>query len=144
MSTEANKAIVRRLMEEGINQANESVFLDLLSPNIADHYARPGLPPGREGWNLYRKLFRAGFPDGRWAIVGIVAEGDQVAARAAFTGTHQGEFLGIPPTGRKVTVSAIYICRLADGKIVERWANVDELGMLRQLGAIPTPEQVAA
>ena len=144
MSTEANKTLVRRLVEEGINQANESVFLDLLSPDVVDHYARPGLPPGRAGWNLYRKLFRAAFPTGRWEIEDIVAEGDLIAARASFTGTHQGEFLGVPPTGRQVTVSAIHICRLADGKIVERWVNSDELGMLRQLGAIATPEQVAA
>jgi predicted ester cyclase len=143
MPTEANKAIVRRLVEEGINQANESVFLDVLSPDVVDHTARPGLPSGRAGWNVYRKLFSAGFPDGRWIIASIIAEDDLVAARASFTGTHQGEFLGIPPTGRQVTVSATYICRLADGKIVERWANSDELGMLWQLGAIPAPEQAA-
>jgi predicted ester cyclase len=144
MSTEANKALVRRFVEVGINESNESVFLDLLGPDVVDHYARPGLPQGRAGWNMYRKLFRAAFPDGRWAIADIVAEGDLVAARASFTGTHQGEFLGIPPTGRQVRVSAIHICRLADGKIVERWTNSDELGMLQQLGAIPAPEQVAA
>src|SRR5689334_15113414 len=144
MSPEVNKAIVRRFVEEGINESNEAVFLDLLSPDVVDHQARPGLPPGRAGWNLYRKLFGAAFPDGRWAIADIVAEGDLVVARASFTGTHQGEFLGIPPTGRQVTVSAIHVCRLADGKIMERWTNSDELGMLRQLGAIPAPEQVGA
>ena len=144
MSTEANKTLVRRLVEEGINESNEALFLDLLSPEVVIHNAGPGAPSGRAGWNVYRKLFRAAFPDGRWAIADIVAEGDLVAARASFSGTHQGEFLGIPPTGRQVTVSAIYICRLVDGKIVERWANSDELGMLRQLGAIPAPEQVAA
>jgi predicted ester cyclase len=144
MSTEANKAIIRRLVEEGINGSNESAFLELLSSDVVDHSARPGLPPGPAGWNLYRKQFGAAFPDGRWEIAEIVAEGDLVATRAAFTGTHQGEFLGIPPTGRQVTLSAMYICRLVDGKIVERWTNSDELGMLRQLGAIPTPEQVAA
>jgi predicted ester cyclase len=144
MSTEANKAIVRQLVEEGINQSNESLFLDLLSPDIIDHYARPGLPSGRAGWNLYRKLFRAAFSNGHWTIADMIAEGDLVAARASFTGTHHGEFMRIPPTGRQVTISAIYICRLTDGKIVERWACSDELGMLRQLGAIPAPEQVAA
>jgi predicted ester cyclase len=101
------------------------------------------MPSGRAGWNAYRKLFSAGFPDGRWTIASIIAEDDLVAARASFTGTHKGEFLGIPPTGRQVTVTASYICRLVDGKIVERWANSDELGMLRQLGAIPAPEQIA-
>src|SRR5262245_57665392 len=95
MSTEANKAIVRRLVEEGINQSNESLFLDLLSPDVVDHYTRPGLPPGRAGWNLFRKLFQAAFPDGCWTIADIVAEGDLVAARTAFTGTHLGEFMGI-------------------------------------------------
>jgi predicted ester cyclase len=144
MSTEANKTTVRRLVEEGINGSNETVFLDLLSPDIVDHSARPGLPPGRAGWNLFRKLFRAAFPDGSWTIADMVAEGDLVAARASFTGTHQGEFMGIPPTGRQVTVSAMYICRLAGDTIVERWAHSDELGMLQQLGVIPAPEQVAA
>jgi predicted ester cyclase len=139
MSAEANKATMRRFVEEGINQSNEAVFLDLLNPEVVDHNARPGLPAGRAGWNLYRKLFRAAFPDGKWAIAGIVAEGDLVAARASFTGTHQGELFGIAPTGKQVTLSATYICRLANDKIVERWANSDELGMLQQLGAIPAP-----
>ena len=139
MSTETNKATIRRFVEEGINRSNEALFLELLDPDVVDHNAQPGLPPGRAGWNLYRKQFRAAFPDGRWAIGDIIAEGDLIAARASFTGTHQGEFLGIPPTGRQVTVSAMYVCRLAGGKIVERWANSDELGMLQQLGAIPAP-----
>jgi predicted ester cyclase len=144
MSTEANKAIVRRFVEEGINGSNEAVFLDLLSPDVVDHNARPGMPQGRAGWNLYRKQFGVAFPNGRWEIAEMVAEGDLVATRASVSGAHQGEFLGIPPTGRQVTVSAMYICRLADGKIVERWTNSDELGMLQQLGAILAPEQVTA
>jgi predicted ester cyclase len=144
MSTAANKAIVRRLVEEGINQANEAVFLDLLSPDVIDHAARPGLPPGRAGWNLYRRLMAAAFPDGHWTIGEMVAEDDLVAAHATFTGTQHDVFFGMPPTGRQVTVAAMYLCRIADGQIVERWAVSDELGLLRQLGAIPTPAPVAA
>jgi predicted ester cyclase len=144
MSSEQNKAIIRRFVEEGINQSNESVFLDLLIPDVVDHYARPGLPPGRMGWNVFRKLFRAAFPDGCWELDDIVAEGDFVAARASFTGTHMGEFFGIPATGRRVRIGSMYICRFENGKIVERWANSDDLGMLRQLGVIPAPDQVAA
>jgi predicted ester cyclase len=144
MSTATNKAIVRRFVEEGINQSNESVFLDLLSPDVVDHYARPALPPGRAGWNLYRKLFHAAFPDGRWEIADIIAQDNLVVARALFSGTHLGEFFGIPATGRRVEVGSMYICRVENGKIMERWANSDELGMLRQLGAIPAPEQVTA
>ncbi|HEX5689274.1 MAG TPA: ester cyclase, partial [Roseiflexaceae bacterium] len=111
---------------------------------VLDHYAPPGLPPGREGWNMNRKLFRAAFPDGHWAIEDIVGEGDRVAARATFTGTHRGEFFGIPATGKRVTIQAIHICRLAGDKIVEHWAKGDDLGMLMQLGAIPAPETVEA
>jgi predicted ester cyclase len=144
MPAEANKVLVRRFVEEGINQSNETVFLDLLSPDVIDHYARPGLPPGRTGWNLYRKLFRVAFPDGRWEIADIIAEGDLVVARARFSGTHLGEFFGMPATGKRVQVGSMYICRVDNDKIVERWAISDELGMLQQLGAIPTPEQVAA
>ena len=144
MSSEQNKAIIRRFVEEGINQSNESVFLDLLLPDVVDHYARPGLPPGRAGWNVFRKQFRAAFPDGCWELDDIVAEGDFVAARASFTGTHVGEFFGIPATGRRVRIGSMYICRIENGQIVERWANSDDLGMLRQLGVIPAPDQVAA
>jgi predicted ester cyclase len=143
MSAEENKAIVRRFVEEGINQSNEAVFLDLLIPDVVDHYAPPGLPPGREGWNLNRKLLRSAFPDARWTEEDMLAEGDLVAGRYVLRGTHQGEFFGIPPTGKQVVVSNIHICRLNDGKIVEHWGHGDDLGMLQQLGAIPTPEPVA-
>ncbi|HWQ14109.1 MAG TPA: ester cyclase [Roseiflexaceae bacterium] len=137
MGTEENKAIVRRFLEEGINGSNEEVFLDLLSPDVVDHYAPPGLPPGREGWNQNRKLFRSAFPDGRWIEQDVFAEGDRVVGRYIFCGTHQGEFFGIAPTGKAVTVSNIHILRLADGKIVEHWGHGDDMGMLRQLGALP-------
>jgi predicted ester cyclase len=144
MSVERNKAIARKLVEEGINQSNEAVFLDLLAHDVLDHYAPPGLPPGREGWNLNRKLFRAAFPDGCWTEEGLIAEGDLVVGRYVFRGTHQGEFFGIAPTGRQVTVANIHILRLVDGKIVEHWGNGDDLGMLQQLGAIPISEQIGA
>jgi predicted ester cyclase len=139
MTTEANKAIVRRFLEEGINQANEEVFLSLLDPNVVDHYAPPGLPPGREGWNMNRRQFRSAFPDGRWEEQELVAEGDLVVGRYVLRGTHQGEFFGIPPTDRTVEVSNIHILRIAGGVIVEHWGHGDDLGMLRQLGAAPQP-----
>jgi predicted ester cyclase len=144
MSSEQNKAIVRRFVEEGINQSNETVFLDLLAPDVVDHYAMPGLPPGREGWNLNRKLLRAAFPDAVWAEEDMIAEGDRVVGRYILRGTHQGEFLGIAPTGAKIVVSNIHMCRIKDGKIVEHWGHGDDLGMMQQLGALPAPELVAA
>ncbi len=139
MTVEENKATVRRFIEEGINPANMAVFDELLHPEVLDHYAPPGFPPGREGWKLNRQAFLAAFPDGRWAIEDMVAEGSLVVTRCPFTGTHQGELFGIPASGQPVSISSIHICRLEVGKIVEHWGNGDDLGMMMQIGAIPTP-----
>ncbi|MCE7981141.1 MAG: ester cyclase [Caldilinea sp. CFX5] len=135
MSTETNKTIVRRFAD-AINTGNEAAFLELLAPAVVDHYAPPGLPPGSEGWNMNRKMFRAAFPDGYWDEEALVAEGDLVVGRYVLRGTHRGEFFGIPATGKAITVSNIHIMRLADGKIVEHWGHGDDMGLMRQLGAI--------
>jgi predicted ester cyclase len=139
MSTEQNKAILRRFVA-AINNSNEAAFLEMLAPDVVDHYSLPGLPPGREGWNLNRKILRAAFPDGCWHEDDLLAEGDRVVGRYTLRGTHQGEFLGILPTGKPITVSNIHIVRLVDGKIVEHWGHGDDLGMMQQLGALPMPE----
>ncbi|MCQ3973778.1 MAG: hypothetical protein DPW09_10070 [Anaerolineae bacterium] len=86
-------------------------------------------------------MFLSGFPDGQWVEEDLMAEGDKVVGRYTFHGTHQGEFFGIPATGKQVTVSNIHIMRFVDGKIVEHWGNGDDLGLLQQLGAVPTPAQ---
>ena len=108
MSTEANKTIVRRLLD-AINTDNEAAFLDVLVPDVVDHYSLPGLPPGREGWNMNRKILRAAFPDCRWDEEDLFAEGDRVVGRYTLRGTHLGEFLGIPATGNAIIVSNIHI-----------------------------------
>jgi len=136
MSAEPNKALVRRFVEDGINNANMAIFDELLAEDVLDHYAPPGSPPGRDGWKQNNLNFKAAFPDGRWAIVDMIADGDLVAARALFSGTHQGEFFGLPATGRRVEAGSIHICRVAGGRIVEHWGNSDDFGMLSQLGAI--------
>ena len=79
----------------------------------------------------------AAFPDGRWTIEGQVAEGDKVATRWSFTGTHQGELMGVAPTGKRVTASGMVIDRIVEGKIVEEWEEWDALGMMQQMGATP-------
>lgn len=135
MSTETNKAITRRLVD-AINTDNEAAFLDVLAPDVVDHYSLPGLPPGREGWNMNRKILRTAFPDCHWHEEDLFAEGDRVVVRATLRGTHLGDFLGIPPTGNAITVSNIHIVRMADGKIVEHWGHGDDMGMMRQLGAL--------
>lgn len=141
MSVEENKAIARRFVNDGINAANLAVFDELLVPDVIDHYAPPGVPPGREGWKQTRLIFLSGFPDGNWQEEELLAEGDKVVGRFVFRGTHQGDFFGIPATGKQVTVSNIHIMRFVDGKIVEHWGNGDDLGLLQQLGAVPTPAQ---
>lgn len=135
MSTETNKTIVRRLLD-AINTDNEAAFLAVLEPAVLDHYSLPGLPPGREGWNMNRKILRAAFPDACWHEEDLFAEGDRVVGRYTLRGTHQGDFLGIPATGNSITVSNIHILRIADGKIVEHWGHGDDMGMMRQLGVM--------
>lgn len=139
MSTEQNKMIVRRLVA-AINNSDEATFLDVLMPDVVDHYSLQGLPPGREGWNLNRKILRAAFPDGCWYEEDLFAEGDRVVGRYTLRGTHLGEFLGVPPTGKPITVSNIHILRLVDDKIVEHWGHGDDMGMMQQLGALPLSE----
>ena len=135
MSTETNKAIARRLVA-AINTDNEAAFLEVLTPAVLDHYSLPGLPPGREGWNMNRKILRTAFPDAHWHEEDLFAEGDRVVGRYTLRGTHLGEFLGIPPTGKAIAVSNIHILRIADGQIVEHWGHGDDMGMMRQLGAM--------
>lgn len=135
MSIETNKTIARRLVD-AINTNNEAAFLDVLVPDVVDHYSLPGLPPGREGWNMNRKILRTAFPDCHWYEEDLFAEGDRVVIRATLRGTHLGDFLGIPPTGNTITVPNIHIVRIADSKIVEHWGHGDDMGMMRQLGVM--------
>lgn len=140
MSTEQNQAVVRRFLEEGINHSNMAIFDALVAEDVVDHYAPPGSPAGREGWKQNNLMFKRAFPDGRWQIADIVAEKDLVVVRASFSGSHQGEFFGIQPTGKQVSIGSIHICRVVNALVVEHWGNSDDLGMLRQLGAIPAEQ----
>jgi predicted ester cyclase len=87
-------------------------------------------------------MFREAFPDSYFTVEDMVAEGDKVATRKTFHGTHRGEFLAIPPTGQQISIGLIDIVRVADGKVVEHWSIADNLGMMRQLGVIPVPGEV--
>ena len=132
-----NKAIVRRYLQEAINQRNRDVLDEIFAPEFVDHTAVPGQAPGAEGLKQFFAKMDAGFPDFHAVVEDVIAEGDKVAVRFTFHGTHQGEFMDIPPTGRRVTMSGIDILRVVDGKVVELWGQEDVLGMMRQLGAVP-------
>ncbi len=138
MSTEENKAIARRTVE-AINAGDMSLFESLLAPDAVEHAAPPGMPPTRETAKQFITMLCAAFPDLQYTIEDVIAEGDRVVQRATTRGTMKGEFLGMPATGKSATWGETHIVRLKDGKIVEHWANVDQLGMLQQLGLAPTP-----
>ena len=139
MSAEENKRISRRVVEEGFSQGNVDVFDELVAESFVNHdtSAPPDLPPGREGLKELARFYKSAFPDAEVVVEDQIAEGDRVVTRYSARGTHQGDFAGIPATGRQVTVSGIGIDRIEGGKIVESWNEVNQLGMLQQLGAIP-------
>jgi steroid delta-isomerase-like uncharacterized protein len=138
MSTEENKAIMRRIFEV-FNTGNLALAEEVLAADIVDHQAPPGIEPGLAGFKQLVTMFRSAFPDIQMTIEDIMAEGDKVVTRSTMRGTHQGEFMGIPPTGKQFTATSIDIVRFAGGKGVEHWGNSDDLGMLQQLGIIPKP-----
>lgn len=144
MSLEHNKILVRRLMEEDISQGDEAVAEAIIHPEFVDHTNPPGMQHGLEGHMAIVRLFRAIFPDLDWRIEDLVAEGDRVVARTTMRGTHLGAFFGIPPIGKPVEMTGVHILRIADGRIIEHWGNNDDLGLMRQLGAIPAPAEAAA
>jgi steroid delta-isomerase-like uncharacterized protein len=145
MSTEQNKATMRAIPEQIFNEGNLDAADRLFATDYIEHVpVLPGLPAGLAGFKVYVTAVRSAFPDLRLIIEDLVAEGDKVVMRATARGTHRGEFMGIPPTGKQISVTEIHICRFADGKVVEHWANSDQLGMLQQLGVVPTSAQMAS
>jgi predicted ester cyclase len=130
---EANKALMRRFIEEVWNKGDLDVADEVFHPEASSPSA-PGLPPGGAGVKVIAGMFRNAFPDYHMEITHIVAEADRVAARFWQSGTHEGELMGIAPTGKKVAWSEIGILRIADGKVVESWYDVDMMGLMSQLG----------
>jgi steroid delta-isomerase-like uncharacterized protein len=139
VSVEENKTIVRRFVDEVQSGGNIDAIDELCAPEFVNHSAPPGVPSNCEGAKQVMAMFRQAFPDSYFTVEDMVAEGDKVATRKTFHGTHQGEFMGIPPTGQQVSVGLIDIVRIADGKVVEHWSMGDNLGMMQQLGIIVEP-----
>lgn len=138
MSIEQNKAIVRRFIDECINNMNWSLWDELVDENV-DFDPPPGLPCNREGWKQNRQILHVGFPDAHWTLEDIFAGDDKVACQVVLNATNRGEFFGIPATGRQVQVAGIALLHIRDGKIVKQRIINDDLGMMRQLGVVNTP-----
>lgn len=136
MSTEANKAVVRRWAEEVLSKGNLTTIDELFAADYVDHTNPPGWPPGSIGHKQIIALYHTAFPDFHYTIEQEIAEGDMVVIRGTYQMMHQGEFFGIAPTGKRATTTGMHLFRLADGKIVEHWCNNDDLGVMRQLGVV--------
>ena len=136
MPTEENKALVRRFFEEMWNQGDMSVANELLAADHVHHFSDEDIH-GPDGVKQLVHWLRTTFPDIYTSTDDMVAEGDKVAVRFTIRGTHLGEGMSVPPTGKRVVYTGVDIFRLAGGRIVERWGEVDSLGLRQQLGTIP-------
>lgn len=135
-----NKEIVRRL--EAIWDGDLEIVDELVAADFLNHNPLvPDAPPGPAGFKQNVSALRTAFPDIEFATEDVVAEGDKVVFRAVGHGTHEGELMGVEPTGREIELTGIVIFRIDEGQVVERWAQFDTIGMLRQLGAFPSPEE---
>jgi steroid delta-isomerase-like uncharacterized protein len=137
MSTEDNKAIVRRFFQEGPSKGNLAAAGELLSPNFSLHTPLPSAP-GIQGVKEIITACRAAFEHLDVTVEDMVAEGDKVAARFTACGTHKGSFMNLPPTGKHITMTGIEIFRIEDGKIAELWGEANLLGLMVQLGIAPS------
>ena len=144
MSAKTNEEAYRRLIEEGFGRGNLAAVDEIVSADLKEHENMPpGFPAGREGLKALIAAMQTGFPDGTSTIEDITAEGDKIWSRVLVRGTNTGSFMGMPPTGKPVRFEVMDLCRFADGKVVEHWGVSDNLAMMQQLGAVPTPEEAA-
>jgi len=140
MTIEKNKSTVNRITAE-LNKGNGAVFYEVTDPKAVDHSLPPGMPQTVERTKLLYMKFRAAFPDLKYTVEDIIAEGDKVVQRQTAHGTMTGALQGMPATGKQATWTETHMVRFENGKIVERWANVDRAGMLQQLGLMTSPSQ---
>ena len=128
-----NRGLVERFYAEVISGGNTDALDELMAPDFIEHGAPPGLPAGREGFKEFVRMLRSGFPDFRWSVDDWIVAGDKVVARGGGRGTHLGEFLGVQPSGRPAEWTAIHIFRVQDGRLRERWSEVDVGGLIERL-----------
>jgi steroid delta-isomerase-like uncharacterized protein len=139
MPSEQNKAVINRLFEEVCNGRKHNVATEIVAPNHIYHDpATPGAPPGPDGVIAAVAPYQNAFDDAHWTIEEMLDAGDTIITRWSGDGTHTKEFAGAAPTGRRLHVDGIWICRLHDGKITESWNNWDMYGLMEQVGLVPS------
>ena len=141
-----NKDWPRRFMDEVYNKGNVEFIDEVVAPNyvVHDPNSPEGMSGGVEGAKQFVEMYRAAFPDTQMTVEHLIAEGDKVVTRWTARGTHQGELLGMAPSGNRVEVTGISIDRIEGGKFVESWSTYDTLGMMQQIGAVPSAGQAQA
>lgn len=141
---EENKRIVRAFAEDVVHRGNLDRIPEFFSPAYVAHDpSNPGRIGGLEGARRFISMLHAGMSTIEYTVEDMIAEGDKVVYRWMLKGTHTGVFMGVPPTGNRISMSGIDIIRLSEGKIVESWVNADAFGLLQQLGVLPPPSLVA-
>lgn len=138
-ATEQNKEIVRDYIDRLFTKGDLTAVDDYLAEDYVDHDPPFGTPGGREGMRGAAAMFREAFPDWHTEIGHLIAEGDLVCERFTASGVQRGTVMGVPPAGGTVTLPGIQIFRISGGRITERWGQLDELGLLRQLGLVSGP-----
>jgi steroid delta-isomerase-like uncharacterized protein len=131
------EALTQRFYSEVFNKGDMEVLDELVDDSFVEHEDFPGIPPGKEGLKAFLATTRAAFPDLQFELVAMISKGDEVWVHGVMRGTHQGEFMGIPASGRTIEVTAIDRIRVRNDKAVEHWGVTDTLTMMQQLGAIP-------
>jgi steroid delta-isomerase-like uncharacterized protein len=143
MSTEENKAIVRRLNDEVWSEGRLEVIDELIADDfVTTVVGAPEQIRGPQGFREFVAMYRKAFPDLRITVDEQIAEGETVVTRWTATGTNEGELMGMPASGKQATTAGININRVAGGKLVEGWGLFDQLGLLQQIGAVPVPTRV--
>jgi steroid delta-isomerase-like uncharacterized protein len=143
MSTEENKAIVRRVNDEVWSEGHLDVIDELIADDfVATVVGAPEQIRGPQGFREFVGIYRKAFPDLRITVDEQFAEGETVVTRWTATGTNEGELMGMPATGKQATTAGININRISGGKLVEGWGLFDQFGLLQQIGAVPTPTRV--
>jgi steroid delta-isomerase-like uncharacterized protein len=138
--SQENRAVLDRINEEAFRQGNTGVIDELVAQDFVEHNPMPGFEGNREGFKQMVAGLHQAFPDFDTEVQDQIADGDKVVERWTAGGTHEGEFMGMPATGRRIQIEGMDITRLADGRIVEHWTQMDALAMMQQLGVIPEQE----
>jgi steroid delta-isomerase-like uncharacterized protein len=138
-----NKAVIQAFIEDVLNQQRLERADDLVKENFVELDPLPGQEQGREGLKAILQVLWSAFPDMHWVVKEMVAEGEKVVTRFVWTGTHRGQFLGFPATGRSVEVKGVVIDRLENGKLADSRILMDTMGLMQQTGVVPAPPPAA-